>query len=315
MSRTSATIPASPPSSTDSSARTPAAPSREPAPPDADEQLVSQLSLSRYCIAPTVAPEAGTFDHLTKLLHTKRNAIKMLEPHRAEINLHYQTILAAGKASQEAVVIAYQPLVDRVAGPDRQFGDMQLDDRQQEARLGLIKAMEKFDHRRQNRFSSYATYYVSSTVSRASLKQGYAIYEPEIQHQARNRARQEHPHAAPASTTPTSISLEASLENGHRAPSTHLLLSMVDTDPEANPEIHAEVNDLKALVRLIMTNALDDQERTILEMRFGINYPRPYSQYEVARSFGVRDSTIQRIEQQALQRFRHAAQQTLAEYI
>ena len=283
--------------------------------PAADTDLISLLSLSRYCIAPSVTLDAGTFDDLARICHSQRNLIKLLQPHQADINLHHHSILAASKTSQEAVVVAYQPLVDRIASPDRQYGDMQLADRQQEARLGLIKAMEKFDHRRQNRFSSYATYYASVTVSRASLKQGYAIYEPELNHQIRNRARHQHPDTPPATPVPTSISLEASLESGDRNPSTRLLLSMVETDPEANPEIHAENNDLKEIVHQIMANALDDQERTILAMRFGINYPRPYSQYEVARSFGIRDSTVHNIEMQALQRFRRAAQHALAEYI
>ncbi len=283
--------------------------------PDTDPELVSRLSLFRYCIAPAVAQDAGTFDDLARLFRNKRNVSHLLQPHQSEINHHYHSIIAAGKASEEAVIVAYQPLVNRIAGHDRQYGDMHRDDRQQEARLGLIKAMEKFDHRRQNRFSSYATYYVASTVSRASLKQGYAIYEPELTHQVRNRARQEHPNAPLENPVPTTISLEASLETADRSPSTHLLLSLVDTNPAVNPEVQAEVNDLKNLVHQIMDTELDDTERTILAMRFGINYPRPYSQYEVARSFGIRDSAVRRIEMEALRRFRHAAKFALADYI
>ena len=282
---------------------------------DADEDLVALLSLSRRCTSPTVAQAAGTFDELARLFRTKRNVVHFLQTHRADLNDHYQSILEAGKASQEAVIIAYQPLVERIASNDRLYGDMQFEDRQQEARLGLIKAMQKFDHRRQNRFSSYAMSYVSATISRASLKQGYTIYEPEITRQHRNRELQLNPNQRPKVPAPNSISLEDGLQPGDRTPSARLLLSMADTDPEGHPEFQAELKELRRLVHLIMEHALDEQQRTILAMRFGIDHPRPYSQYEVARSFGIRDSTVKQIERQAILRFRRVAERVLADYI
>ena len=283
--------------------------------PEADEDLVALLSLSRYCAAPKVAQAAGTFDDLARMFRAQRHVVPFLHHHRADVNDHYHSILDAGRTSQEAIIIAYQPLIERIAGNERMYGDMQLDDRQQEARLGLIKAMQKFDHRRQNRFSSYATSYVSSTISRASLKQGYPIYEPEIARQNRNRVLQQDPHKRPEDPAPNSTSLEAALQPGDRSPSTRLLLSIVDTDPEGNPEFQAEINEMKRLVHLIMRRALNEQQRTILAMRFGIDHPRPYSRYEVARSFGIRDSTVKSIERQAITRFRQAAEHALADYI
>ena len=283
--------------------------------PDADAAMIAELSLVRLCIAPDVAQELGELDRLPRLFRHPRNLRRMLQQHRQQTNDHYQAILAAARHSEEAVIVAYQPLIARIAGQERRFGDMQLDDREQEARIGIIKAMGKFDHRRQNRFSSLATHYISATISRASLKQGYAIYEPEANHQLRNRARNANPQAPANNPAPVTVSLEANLADPDRMPANGLLTSLVDTSPESDPVLQSERKDLKRQVQNIMDAVLDDRERAILSMRFGIDYPRPYSRYEVARKLRVRDKVVHRIETEALRRFTEAARVELNDYI
>lgn len=61
--------------------------------------------------------------------------------------------------------------------------------------------------------------------------------------------------------------------------------------------------DLKMKIKLLyekMKNVLKDREKTILELRFGLNGTKPKTQYEIAESMGISRSYVSRIETKAI---------------
>lgn len=61
--------------------------------------------------------------------------------------------------------------------------------------------------------------------------------------------------------------------------------------------------DLKMKIKLLydkMKNVLKDREKTILELRFGLNGTKPKTQHEIAKSMGISRSYVSRIETKAI---------------
>lgn len=61
--------------------------------------------------------------------------------------------------------------------------------------------------------------------------------------------------------------------------------------------------DLKMKIKLLyekMKNVLKDREKTILELRFGLNGTKPKTQHEIAESMGISRSYVSRIETKAI---------------
>lgn len=232
---------------------------------------------------------------------------------------------AAGQKARRQLIEANFRLVVSIA--KKYIGNgVPLMDLIQEGNLGLIKAVNKFDHHRGVKFASYATWWIRQAITRALPDQGRTIRIPVYlaEHvtnmgKALERLTQKHPHRPAtdeeiademgiephlvprirrAAKDPLSLELEVGEDKD-----AYLGELIEDTDTTPPPDA-AHHHALQERLEEVL-NTLTPREGQILRLRFGINYARSYTRPEVAQKFGLSQERIRQIELKALAHMRH----------
>ncbi len=195
----------------------------------------------------------------------------------------------------------------------------------QDGNIGLMKAVDKFDYRLGNKFSTYATNWIQQGISRSIADQARTIRIPV--HMIDNihkiqRATRQFMHKYGRQPTPEELSkiIYLPIDKIHKALKVNLkpisLEAPVGTEDDSsrieiiadetakNPFVSAAQKNLRKIVTQILSE-LDPKEETVLRQRFGMSTNKTSTLEEVGEYIGVTRERIRQIEQKALNKLKH----------
>ena len=237
---------------------------------------------------------------------------------------HLAILCEMGEAARAHLIRANTRLVVSIAKKYRGRG-LQFLDLIQEGNVGLMKAVEKYDYRRGNRFSTYATWWIRQAVTRALANHGRTIRIPahlggriSKLYQVAQELEQEYGRQPTAEEIAAHMELPAErvrwMLRTSRQP-VHLERPVGDEsdaelgdfieDIEAPPPAESVANNMLTEEIGDILDQLTPREARILRLRYGLQDGESRTLKEVGEMFGLSRERIRQLEKEALRKLRH----------
>ena len=232
--------------------------------------------------------------------------------------------VSLGKQAQDMLIDANLRLVVYIA--KRYMGrGLPFSDLIQEGNLGLMKAVLKYDPTRGFKFSTYATWWIRQSITRAIADKGRNVRIPVHMHECINRLARtkrrlvQELHREPTieelaeemkTTVEKIIELQRvaqdsiSFDNAVGDEEDSTLIDLVADDNTLNPLEYTEKTLYREEIDDVL-QTLTPREEMVIRLRYGIGVDRSHTLEEVGKIMGVTRERVRQIEAKALSRLRH----------
>ena len=231
---------------------------------------------------------------------------------------------AKGREAREKMIRSNLRLVISIAKRYTNLG-LPFSDLVEEGNIGLMRAVDKFNYKKGYRFSTYASWWIKQAIMRALSNQGKTIRVPVYMFDTLSKWRKLRDSLVQKlSRLPTAKELAdvmglpvekvkeleriASQPGSLNAPvsldGSAEMMDLIEDDTIASPVQNVE--DLFEGQRVDqLLNFVDERERQVLVLRFGLKGGEPHTLEETAKRFGVTRERVRQIEFAAIKKIRH----------
>ncbi|NLF75802.1 MAG: sigma-70 family RNA polymerase sigma factor [Chloroflexi bacterium] len=235
-----------------------------------------------------------------------------------------QLHIADGQSAREHLGRANTRLVVSIA--KRYMGQgLPFPDLIQEGNVGLMRAVDKYDYKRGNRFSTYATWWIRQAITRALAQKTRTIRIPlHMTERIRQmyRTAQVLEQTLGHRPTPEEIAKEMELPpesvRGMMDASQHAIALERPVGDDGDSEFGDFIEDqdspspVEAATQHLLQETIEEvlseltpRQSHILRLRFGLGGGEPHTLEEIANKFGLSRERIRQLEKEALRRLRH----------
>lgn len=246
------------------------------------------------------------------------------ENYSYELIQQLQRLMWEGQSAREHLGRANTRLVVSIA--KRYMGQgLPFPDLIQEGNVGLMRAVDKYDYKRGNRFSTYATWWIRQAITRALAQKTRTIRIPlHMTERIRQmyRTAQSLEQSLGRRPTPEEIADEMDLPadaiRGMMDASQHAIAlerpvgddgdsefgDFIEDQDSLSPVDAATQHLLEETIEEVLSE-LTPRQSHILRLRFGLGGGEPHTLEEIANKFGLSRERIRQLEKEALRRLRH----------
>ncbi len=290
------------------------------------EQLLINLSLNSSLLTKEVLNAIGDSVSLADIenLVTSDTLINSIQVYEKQLKVYLENIEHKAERAQRHLTEANLRLVVSVAKKHIGRG-MPLLDLIQEGNIGLIRAVEKFDHHRGYKFSTYATWWIRQAITRAIADQARTIRIPVHMVDTINKLLNVSRHLAQGygrEPSPREIGAEMELPPEKVREIVKVSQLPISLESPIGEEEDSHLGDFiedrnalpppDAASRQLLKEQIDDvlstltpREQRVLQLRFGLEDGRSRTLEEVGKEFQVTRERIRQIEAKALRKLRH----------
>ncbi len=237
--------------------------------------------------------------------------------------------------AKQRLIEANLRLVVMIAKKTIHISKIPMSDLIQEGNIGLMIAVEKFNHKLGYKFSTYANWWIKQAMFKAISEQGYCMKIPvyiqetlsKFSKVKRELERNENKTVSNSevaqkmniepdkidtflSAYSKSLSLESSLNNDDK----DMTLGEIIRDENTSVEEEVEFEGLKTDIYSIVSS-LKDREQEVVRMRFGLGDTAKRTLEEIGNLYGVTKECIRQTEMRALKKMKATGAQLLACYV